>query len=263
MKKTSLHQKYVHEKHPGRRLGAILPALAGLTAILLGASSAHAGQAYRVDVVVFEQHDAAGATAPVYPAPVSLPDDTVNMHSLTTGIDPRFVEQGIQDAALQSAVVSLQQKGYRVLVQRSWTQPALDDTQAKPVMVDGGNAVADAPEVSGWVRITAAEMPQIEAQVSLLINAGQLQHSSDVTISGPERREPLAGLSAPATSGPGIPQVPDTVTPPGDETTQAPMPKYMALRDVRRLKPDTLTYLDHPRIGMLVRFSRAGSLAAP
>lgn len=244
-------------------LVATFYAVAAITATLVCVSPAHAEQSYRVDVVVFEQQGAAATTAPVYPSPVKVPENTVNMHSLTTGIDPRFIERGIQDATLQSAVVNLQQKGYRVLVQRSWMQPALDDTQAKPVLIDGGNPVADAPEVSGWVRITAAEMPQIEAQVGLLVNAGQLQQSAVVTISGTERREPLAGLSAPATSGPGIPQVPDTVTTPGDETAQAVMPQYMALRDVRRLKPDTLTYLDHPRIGMLVRFSRTGSPAAP
>ena len=242
---------------------ATFSAVASITATLVCVSAAQAEQSYRVDVVVFEQQGAAASSAPVYPSPVTLPENTVNMHSLTTGIDPRFAEQGIQDAALQSAVVSLQHKGYRVLVQRSWMQPALDDPQAKPVLIDGGNPVADAPEVSGWVRITAAEMPQIEAQVGLLVNAGQLQHSAGVTMPATERREPLAGLSAPATSGPGITQVPGNVTTPGDETAQAVMPQYMALRDVRRLKPDTLTYLDHPRIGMLVRFSRTGSLAAP
>jgi hypothetical protein len=230
-------------------------ALALITTMLMCVSPAQAEQTYRLDVVVFEQRDANGLVAPVYPAPVDIPDNTVNMHSLTTGIDPRFVEQGLADAALQSAVANLQQKGYRVLVQRSWTQPALDDTQAKPVLIDGGNAMGEASELSGWVRITAAELPQIEAQIGLQVNAAQTSADPARSPTSPAQREPLAGLSAPATSGPAVAQPLDAnATPPADAT--APTPDYMVLRDIRRLKPDTLTYLDHPRIGMLVRFSR-------
>jgi hypothetical protein len=228
-----------------------------LTATLLAIiPPAWAESSYRVDVVVFEHKDSSAVIAPVSATPVKIPDNIVDMRSLTTGIDPRFLEQGIQDASLQTAIINLQQKGYRILVQRSWTQPALDETQAKPVLIDGGNRVGDAQEVSGWIEITAAELPLIEASIGMMNNAPDV--AAALVNSGaalPEtRREPLAGLSAPATTGADLGKSPDQgAESSGADTTDV---SYVSLKDQRRLKPATLTYLDHARIGVLVRFDR-------
>ena len=220
---------------------------------LLGMPLALAEQAYRVDVVVFEHRETSTAAAPVLTNPIVIPEETVNMRSLTTGIDPRFSEQGQQDPSVQSAAAALQQKGYRVLVQRSWIQPALDETLAKPVLIDGGNTIGDEAEVSGWMRITAAEMPQGGAHISMIVNASSVAVGAAAAMSN-DKSEPLAGLSAPATSGPSIAKSLDTAA--VDQGEDAVAPERVVLKDTRRLKPDTLTYLDHPRLGVLLRLNR-------
>ena len=218
--------------------------------------SAPAAELYRVELIVFLQPDPptneAGLWEPMQPLDTQTAIDFHRYSCLPRHMDPTQIlhlksPREVEDCLhgylrlnelqhrLTDDRIRLENSRHRILHHIAWQQPALSPEETSRISMSGGpNFTADRTEPA------EPSMPQFEGLVSLS-RKQVLQLEVDLRY----RKPTQASLASPIAL------------------------HEVALRARRKLRPDTVHYLDHPLLGVLVRVSEvemqeeSGSDAGP
>ncbi len=119
----------------------------------------------------------------------------------------------------------------QVLWHGRWAQPVPSRNAPEPLLVQAGRAYDGVHTLEGTIDITLGRYLHFNARLWL-------------------RTVPTAGAGAPASAG--IADAPRTAGDGALASSTTPTP-YMVLEESRAMRSGTLDYLDHPRLGVLVR----------
>lgn len=155
----------------------------------------------------------------------------------------------------------------RVLFHEAWTQPFPAPEKAPALILHGGNRYGDHFELQGFIRLGVSKFLQLETDLwftQFVPNYGQ---EADPWPELPI--EPNETIHA-ASIGPSLTQTIESPTP-EEEVNQdnswdadgyeaAAQPEYLVkqiitLRQKRRMRSGELHYLDHPRLGVVIKIS--------
>ena len=139
-----------------------------------------------------------------------------------------FTARAAEDRALSTIAARLiAQGGAQILWHERWSQALAKPAQSIPILVNAGPLLIDRFHLEGTLDIARTDTIQVKARFWL---------------NGPHvGREPIllaAGAAAHNAAADIIPLV---------------MNRYLAIDEQRTLAPGELTYLDHPRFGVLIR----------
>jgi hypothetical protein len=144
------------------------------------------------------------------------------------GLGYRWREK--KDFQLAPAAATLARRGgFRLLMHGAWIQPVPQRDSGEPLLVQAGEPVAALYPLEGTFEVTVGRYLHFEAVLALR-DAAELDAATRLAAFGP----PGGGLQE------GVTQ-PETI---------------VLLSESRRMRSGELNYLDHPRLGVLVRIDR-------
>ncbi len=251
-------------RHP-RRLSAgplaplALACLLALSSATANAAFSHAGRWFQVEVVIFayDGHDALLTEKLPDHGPLQEPTRVQYLHS-RKGTPETGVPDLVRDAfiRLPSSMRTLNipkkrladRGDYRVLYHAAWRQPIFKHINSIPIYVRGGNNLGDRRELEGLLKISVDVYLAVEADLRLSI-----PRSAQAPV--PAVAEPAADWHTRAYEA-------ETVYPELNQagpfgTVQPSRFHTIALQEKRgRIRSSEVHYFDHPRLGMLVTFTR-------
>ncbi len=240
---------------------------------------------YQIDLLVFERLDPAAEEEELWRQPqgLSYPQRLVRLQEALPdaqpGDDPDPDELTERNAALKppaipaytllpnagnslaTAAARLQRnRNYRLLFQGSWQQPLHDRERADSVLVQGGERFGDHHELEGHVSVGIERFLHLRADLWLSRFAPSHALDEPVWYQLPRVPEsitlPLAGLFDEPEGGQESWEDwrawGEHMALPWASTTYSPVATWR-LQESRRMRGEELHYLDHPRLGLLVR----------
>ena len=223
-----------------------------LSVLLAPATAAAETDLYRVEVIVFTQQDDGSERWPVRPDPVAFQQYAELREDASPG-ETAFRQLDGGDLELRSVARRLDDaSAYRVLEHLGWVQPGLERERTPAVAMPPGRTPApaesanedDAPALAEATddhladSLELAPRPPEGLSGGLRVSRERFLHvETDFRWLEPGRDEqaPRAALASAAL---------DDLEP------------VVVMQERRRMRGDELHYLDHPRLGMLIRVKR-------
>lgn len=215
--------------------------------LLLTPTLAHAARWYQVEVIIFSQQDSYGNEK----APQGI---HLHFPARVTGFGKNdFVQLTKEQRQLNADAYTLARTGvYKILFHEAWVQPGLRQGQAPWLLVSGGKPVGDRDQLEGSLKL------YLNNYLHLATNLWLLQ-PSDAYLS--------PSSSLPATSGAyastrNLPPLPGA-SPSGAQILRGsgyqavPLKSIYTFEQSNRLQLGKIHYLDHPKMGILVKATRA------
>jgi len=158
-------------------------------------------------------------------------------------------------------------KGYRVVFHNAWQQAVLAGKSSKSVFITGGETIDGHRELEGSLKIFKSRFYHIDVNLWL---SQFIPASSGTTESPPMDSEPLQALKLPDLPTPSVSQAvqrlnrldelnnPIAELQSKEEIYQVPPPSRFQVKAVdtletsKQISLNSLTYIDHPRMGILV-----------
>ena len=237
---------------------------------------------YQVEVIIFTQKDAFGDELSSRDVVLAYPENLIDLDNNSaayTALPEEKLELGPDAYSLNRTGV------YKVLYHQAWQQPGLAPENAPWINI---NSSDDNTALGGSLRIYLSSYLHMENNIWRVSYATELESSQITPLNDPSHQldstnntenvvmEENDGLSLAATSTPPLlapwPQPPTSPLlsiepkPIGDESnTLLPVPRaikeIILLKQESRLKLNKLHYFDHPKLGVLVKISRAKPVA--
>lgn len=161
------------------------------------------------------------------------------------------------------------QAGYRVLFHEAWRQYVTGEDQAPWILIEGGESYGDHRELEGSININVARYLHILTDLwftEFQINTGQSHRQWPSLPENPLKRlERISAQDSAPSAGLGITRkIRFDDSPEGanngldtllNDFLEAPyMPRRIyTLEQRRRMRSNELHYLDHPRLGLLIK----------
>lgn len=208
-------------------------------------------------------------------ASASTPAEGIDKESavrLNTFLPAEFKRLNDKKSALQ------QRMGYRVLFHETWLQALVSPTKAPALPISGGNAYAEHQELEGYIKLSLNRYLHFETNLWLtefVANFGQPQEhwprlpkpfAVTEEESAPQWQETAAPSNGAYIPGTGMQAgvVPDSKWTSGEvdpyaDLLEAPylIKSIAAMQQKRRMRSSELHYLDHPKLGVLVKIEPA------
>lgn len=207
-----------------------------LSLLPISANVAHADDALNVNLLVFAQPEHSVSFELWRPAAdlrLAYPAALIDLQGLQAPRDQRYADLGLSTSArMDRAAQRLQAAEYRVLLQKSWSQPVPVSNEAPAILIRGGQAIGEHHELEGYLTIYHQDN-RIRLGTHLWLSS-QAQEGSTQTSTAvlPEATSADASIS---TDAPGL-----------------PVANVVTLNDTRILNEGELHYVDHPRFGVLI-----------
>ncbi len=218
-----------------------------LSLLSMTAGLTHADDSMQVNMLVYAQPEHSVSFELWRPASelqLAYPANLIDLAGTRTPRDERYSELGVSTSArMDRAAQRLHASEYRVLLQKSWSQPVPMSATQPAVLVQGGQAIGDHHELEGYLTIYYHE--------------NRLRLGTHLWLSSLAGTTPTPG--APTT--PGISTTASTDVLPDStgaevslktDTPSIPLANVVALNDTRILNPGDLHLIDHPRFGVLI-----------
>ena len=235
-------------------MGKVLTAVIGALLYLLTPAIATAAQWYQVEVIIFAQQDSFGNEG----APQSI---HLRYPAQATHFGGGELQRLPQEQRLLNAdAAKLERTGvYRVLFHEAWRQPGQSQGRTPWLIIQGGRPLGNHYELEGSLRL------YLSTYLHLATNLW-LSRASD--------QYPSAAASPDAGAHGGYARARDLPPAPTALRADTPVlagagPAAITLKDVHTLEHSTrlllgkLHYVDHPRMGILVKVRRAEAPGSP
>lgn len=228
------------KRFPSLQTGLQTGVLACLLALPAATSFAD-GVRYQVNLAVFENRGGTETeTLAADKQSIEYPDKMVELEAPATEADSAasgdFASLPVSDKEFAKVVSNLRGSSeYRVLTVTSWTQPAYGPDAAIPVRITGGDQYGIYHRLDGAVAFTTTGVLTLEADFWL----GEYAPQSGATATTPAA--PVADLDY------------DEQTAAASADVDHVPTRLLRIRNVRHMETGKLHYLDHPRLGVLVK----------
>jgi hypothetical protein len=232
--------------------------------LLILSCVANAQKWYQVEVIIFSQHDKFGDEGSKAKLKLGYPANLIEL-SAQPGLEEladnnTFNLLDKKARRLAPDAYSLNSTGvYRVLYHQVWEQPGLRPGLAPWIAVQGGREIADHHQLEGSIRLYLSDYLHLDSNLWLIetgqsvdpvvaispIESGMVMNRYRTTDQLPEQPKFEPGANSQLAT----------------QTTQSIsrsvlINKIDVLEESVRLQLDKLHYIDHPRMGLLVRVSR-------
>ncbi len=219
-------------------------------------NQAYAENLYQVSLVLFEQKNSITGNeqrtvkhSDLFNAPANtvIMDDESSSDSSFFGAMPS--DQQYLDALASIKVSS----NYKIIAQKSWVQPGLNQNSAKPVLISAGESFGDHSQLEGTVTLTVGHYLHMYANLWL----GEYEQQVEVQPwwQDEDKEEPNRPPGAAETANSTVARndaQPYTTTLTQADTTQYLPTQMTHMQETRRLRSGELHYFDNPWFGMLV-----------
>ncbi len=256
--------KYIPANNPTGKKSAANNQLAGvlLTAVfLLSSNLVYAQKWYQVEVVIFTQNDSFGEETASSNTSFNYPANWIQPSAADSNADFTIINKPAQ--LLNPDIYTMNRTGvYKVLYHQAWRQPGISPRKAPWLLVSGGKALGSHHELEGSIRLHLASYLHLETNLWLLKPA----HNGSAYSSTPTAGFKSNGLSTHKLPIAPVAAKPDegfkTFASPGYDMgfTREPaiaLKEIYTLKQSERLKLGKTHYIDHPKLGILVKVVRA------
>lgn len=192
-------------------------------------------------------------------------------------VEPEKGFIALEEKTLSTEVYRLRRNGYQILYHESWNQPFPDGEEAPAILINGGHVFDDYSQLSGYVEIRLARylhihthlwlsefLPNTDFETPAEVESPRLSLAPDVllkkavaneTVGQPDETslfmQPVFSLAADQ----GAFQTDNM-----HDTEATPQALYklsnvVAMKQRRRMRSNELHYIDHPLMGLLIRFT--------
>lgn len=230
-------------------------------------------RSYRVEVLIFTQRDNAVPSNEIWPKDVELSYPEKIIYTEKTAefitIDPNMpsVSSTANSSLFSNAAKRLTKNGSRrVLFHQSWVQTPKKRDESSSIVVLGGNKYGNHFELEGSIKISRERYLHVQTQLWFSQFGGGLEsntqssatsnefHMSDSEINSDQWPAlptiPVEAFVAPAAGGVSLPQRALPKSNGQYQTTQ-----IVTFNQKRRMKSNENHYIDHPKLGMLIRIT--------
>lgn len=219
------------------------PLLVSLLSAITGI--AHAEDTVNVNLLVFAQPEHSVSFELWRPAAelrLTYPVNLIDLQGLQAPRDVRYSEMAASTSArIDRSAQRLQEADYRILLQKSWSQPIPASGNAQSVLIRGGQEIGDHRELEGYLTIYRHDNRVRLGTHLWLSSMAQGSNAQTSTAVLPDVRSADASIKSEA---PGI-----------------PVANVMSLNDTRILNEGELHYVDHPKFGFLIEIGNGETAA--
>lgn len=186
---------------------------------------------FQVELVVFE-HLTPSAEKQAWPAQVNLPSakDAIELKTLAAnGIAPQLYQllPSQYFKLNHEANLLAKQSDYKIILHIAWLQPLTAPNEAKPIHIYGGQSLDNQGgtlwQINGLIKLSRDDF--INLKTNLILSESNNNLPSDLI-----------------------------------NDSNATVQMY-ELKELRRLKPNELNYLDHPLFGVLIKIIPLGGVS--
>lgn len=236
------------------------------TLLFLPTESAYAQNWYQVELIIFSQSDHFGEETYIPDVKLSYPEKLVQLQAVGTG--NQFTRADKSAWSLNPDAYTLNRTGvYKVLYHEAWRQPGIALRSAPWLVISGGRSLGDHRELEGSIRLHLSNYLHLSTDLWLLT------HGYSTTSGTGDQRDkylsnyrttddlPRPPYLANASRAFEVANNPSTYASPATDIS-----RIDTLKQSERLVLGKTHYLDHPKMGLLVKVVRAtppGSASAP
>ncbi len=211
---------------------------------------------YQVEVLVFTQSDSFGAETSLPEAKLKYPLNWVELAA--AGSNNKFTVVNKTGRRLNPDAYTLNSTGvYKVLYHQAWRQPGISPRNAPWLIVSGGKTLGDHRELEGSIRLHLSSYLHLETNLWLMSPVNNTSRpdfrskhlSTDRVPISPLRAK--GGQSSGAFGG-GSYGLSGSTRGPAIELS-----RIDTLRQSERLQLGKTHYIDHPKMGVLIKVVRA------
>lgn len=211
--------------------------LISMLLIALSATAYGAENWYQVEVLIFSQQDNYRNELPYYNVALGYPTPLTTFSADSAAAQDSPYQQLDKGARqLNPDAYTLNRTGtYKVLFHEAWRQPGLGGAQTPWLQIAGGKRFGNHWQLEGSLRV------YLESYLHLQTHLWQVRFGAPHADTDPWPRLPLPpGLAGSST----------------DLESQPPIDEINTLRQSQRLQLGKIYYLDHPKMGVLVKVIR-------
>ncbi len=203
---------------------------------------------YQVEVLIFSQADSYGNELPYYNVELGYPTPLTTFSSDSTAVqDSPYLQLDKGARQLNADAYTLNRSGtYKVLFHEAWRQPGLQRRQTPWLQIAGGRRLGNHWQLEGSLRV------YLESYLHLQTHLWQTRFGTVPSAANPSTANPWPQLPLP-------PGVTDSSSGYGE---QPPIEEINTLRQSQRLQLGKIYYLDHPKMGVLIKVIRDPQSAA-
>lgn len=223
---------------------------------------------YQVEIVIFERLSGSQSGDPeTWPKDISLgyPANWRKLLTSDTAADVKsaFVQLPEAERTLNESTGAIaDDRAMRVLFHEAWRQPMLPIKEASAIVIRGGNTYEDHTELEGTITLSISRYLHVHTNLWLtqfIPNYGQESEHWPPLPNAPEQQSPRAESPVDSTAGfTDDKSVWELNAKPIDEYAnliEQPflIKEIVTLEQTRRMRSGELHYIDHPRLGMLIK----------
>lgn len=217
-----------------------------LVALLLAATgSSHAEETINVNLLVFAQPEHGVSFELWRPAAelrLTYPANLIDLQGQLAPRDERYAENPASTSPrIDRSAQRLQAADYRVLLQKSWSQPIPAAENAQSVLIRGGQEMGDHRELEGYLTI--------------------YHHENRIRLGTHLWLSSMAQGSNAQTSTAVLPDITSADASIKSDVPGIPVANVIPLNDTRILNEGELHYIDHPKFGFLIEIGNGETSA--
>ena len=237
----------------GKLSATVIGALIGALPVLLTPAMAEAARWYQVEVIIFAQQDSFGNEGTPLSIHLRYPERATYFGDGDVEQLPRDQRQLKGDAA------KLERTGvYRVLFHEAWRQPGQSQGRTPWLIIQAGRRFGDHYELEGSLRLYLSTYLHLDTNLWLSL-------PSDTYASAPEPSTTTAKGNYTSTRD--LPPPPGAfksgAQPGGNGSSGIALKEIYSLEQSTRLQLGKLHYVDHPKMGILVKVMRTEAPGNP
>ncbi|RLA50467.1 MAG: hypothetical protein DRR42_13080 [Gammaproteobacteria bacterium] len=220
---------------------------------------AHAQKWYQVEVIIFSQHDIFGDEGGPANLKLAYPSRMIDLANISTdGIYTTSDYQILDKSArqLNADAYTLNSTGvYKVLYHQAWRQAGLSANDTPWIAIQGGSKIAGHHRLEGSIRLYLSSYLHLNTNLWLVVPATTSTYAESATAEE-------SGIQSSYMTTDELPPLPSAMNSPASidaamTSNAVRIDRVYTLTQTERLQLGKIHYLDHPKMGLLIKVTRA------